>query len=149
MLVAPAQATQESTDVRPVVGNAELAFDELGDARRDPQIGGAAMGQGALRQELLQALQLARGQLRRSSERGPDLEGLAATTPARIATAHDRAGGTVEQPSDLVERAAFAEQGEGAMASGFQQLSRTWGSWHGNSPPGGHPLLHYLCSCQQ
>lgn len=135
-LVAPAQVAQDPADVRTMVGDAELVFDDLGDARRGPQIGGVAVGQGTLQQELLETPQLPRGHLRRPSGRGAHLQGLPTATLPCIAPAHDGAGGAVQQPGDLVERAALVEQGKGTMATRFEKVSRTWRSWYGHPPPG-------------
>ena len=63
LLAGPAQTgVQEATDVIGMVGDAEAATDQFGDAAAGPQFIGPAVGLGPLEQELLQLEQLRVGQ---------------------------------------------------------------------------------------
>ena len=65
---------------------------EQGDARRRPQVRAVAASHPALEQQLDQALQLFRPQLRRPSRRKSHPQCLLSATPPGMVPAHDRAG---------------------------------------------------------
>jgi hypothetical protein len=97
-----------------------------------------AMRNCSLEQQLDQPLTLSRAKLRGAPRRESHPQGILASSVSRIAPAHDRNRRTADQPPYLVQRAAFIQELQGAMAPSLQDLRGTTRS-HREYPPG-YPL---------
>lgn len=146
LLHGPSQTMEEPAHVVAVVSHAKLLPDQPGDPGRRPELGGVAVVERALQQQPHQALALSRIKLGRAPRREPHAQRLGAPLVSRIAPAHDGARRAVEQPRDLVQRAALIQEPERPMAPALQKLGRARQS-HNEHLPGG-ASFHYLCRSQ-
>jgi len=111
LLVAPSQAVHQPSDVIAVVAHLKLPLDQLGNAGGGPEVGAVAVCQRTVEQQLDQTLSLSGAELRRTTRRKLDLEGLIPTALVGVAPAHDRAGVAADAAGCLVEREPLLQQG--------------------------------------
>ena len=93
----------QSPNVIGVVVDPELLVDEQGDARRGPQVRVVAASHRPFQQQLDQALQLFRPQLRRSPRGEANAQCLLSAAPPRMVPAHDRTGPAANAPRRFIE----------------------------------------------
>ena len=108
---------QQASDVIDVVGNAVAAFDEFGHAPTGPEVGGKAVGLGALEQALTQAVALACGQSAGPTGGGPGAKAGLAAAFVGSAPSADAAGIDLQSPGDVGGGASLLEQVDGPPSS--------------------------------
>ncbi|MCL4500149.1 MAG: hypothetical protein M1335_07950 [Chloroflexi bacterium] len=141
------KAMHQPTDMIAVVTDAELALDDLGDARRGPQLRPVAVRRRSLQQQPQQATPLAHAQLERTPGRETNSQGVGASAAARPQPAHHGTRRAADATPDFVQRQAGVPQRQRAPATVFEQIGTALPSGHNRSLPKGI-VLHYLCRHQ-
>jgi hypothetical protein len=90
----------EPTDMIAMVLDAKFVPDDLGNARRGPQLRAVTVRLRPFQQQIEQSAPLAQAQLQRPSRREAHPQGLGAAATARSQPPHHRARRTVDAPPD-------------------------------------------------
>ena len=146
--MAPAYRVEELAHVIMMVFHPELAFNQIGDPLRCPQLRPVTVSHGPLGQEADESLFLLRCQSRRSARRWFGGERGFAAVSERIAPSKDAARVTTHASCDLVKGQLLFEECYDTLPTLFQRCWRTVRS-HGDTPfQDASIILHYLCGSQ-
>jgi len=146
--VAPAYRVEELAHVIMMVFHPELAFNQIGDPLRCPQLRPVTVSYGPLGQEADESLFLLRCQSRRSARRRLGFQRVLPTVLERIAPSKNAARVTTHTPCDLVKGQLLFEECYDTLPTLFQRCRRTVRS-HGDTPfQDVSIILHYLCGSQ-
>jgi len=113
-----------------MIGDAKARLDQLGDARRGPEIGGIAGREGAGEERVHEPPLLRRRELGRPARRRMDYEAVGPLVRDRISPAHHGTRRAPHAPRDVVQRDVLVrlQQCERPSPARFQHRGSTLGS---------------------